>query len=110
MSHSGTMVGARTVRSVRDLPVGHPAEFAGLSISPAEQVQLLLARKKQQGITDWERVWPWAVKRIRWPHDRDERWTWKHAIDWAEPVFRAAYCGDPLLVDMSALVRIIGVA
>jgi hypothetical protein len=86
-----------------DRPPGHPDEFVGRAITPAEQVRTLLARKKRQQITDWERVWPWAVGRVRWPHDREERHEWKDTIVWAEPAFRAAYEGAVPLVDMSAL-------
>lgn len=86
------------------LPPGHPDEFAGLALTPAEQVRVLLQRKKQAGITDWQIVWPWAVGRVRWPHDRDERHDWKRTIAWAEPAFHAAFDGDTLTVDMSALV------
>lgn len=86
------------------LPPGHPEEFAGRALTPAEQVRVLLQRKKQAGISDWSMVWPWAVGRIRWPHDRDERHEWKRTIQWAEPAYRAAYEGRLFVVDMSALV------
>lgn len=85
------------------LPPGHPDEFLGLSLTPAEQVRLLLERKRRQGVTEWRRVWPWAVGRIRWPHDREERHDWKATIAWAEPAFHAAFERDQLAVDMSAL-------
>jgi hypothetical protein len=87
-----------------DLPPGHPDEFVGQPINPAEQIRVLLVRKKRQGITDWGRVWPWAVGRVRWPHDREERHDWKHTIVWAELAFREAYEGDTVSVDMSALI------
>lgn len=93
---------ARSALLASELPPGHPDEFVGRPITPAEQIRVLLARKKAQGII-WEKVWPWAVKRVRWPHDHDERMTWKATIVWAEPAFRAAYEGGTL-VDMSALV------
>lgn len=86
------------------LPEGHPDEFLGLSLTPAEQVRVLLHRKRGQGITDWGLVWPWAVGRVRWPQDRDERDEWKQTIAWAEPAFRAAFRGEIPVVDMSALV------
>ena len=73
-------------------------------MTPAEQIRVLLQRKKSQGISDWTRVWPWAVGRIRWPHDRDERHEWKLTIQWAEPAYHAAYEGRLWVVDMSALV------
>lgn len=86
------------------LPRGHPDEFTGQAMTPAEQIRVLLQRKKSQGINDWTRVWPWAVGRIRWPHDRDERHEWKLTIQWAEPAYHAAYEGRLWVVDMSALV------
>lgn len=86
------------------LPPGHPDEFANLPISPAEQLRVLLQRKKLQGVTDWGLLWPWAVGRIRWPHDRQERYEWKATVEWAEPAFHAAFDGaEVLVVDMSAL-------
>jgi hypothetical protein len=66
----------------------------------------MLMRKKAQGIVDWEKLWPWAVARVRWPHDREERHEWKRTIGWAEHAFRQAYEGEALPVDMSALVII----
>jgi len=86
------------------LPPGHPDEFVGQPLSPAEQLRVLLTRKRKQGITDWRIVWPWAVGRIRWPHDREERHEWKRTIQWAEPAYRAAYERSYYDVDMSALV------
>ena len=86
------------------LPPGHPDEFVGMAITPAEQIRVLLERKKRQGVTDWSLVWPWAVGRIRWPHDRTERHQWKATITWAEQAYHAAFTGEPILVDMSALV------
>lgn len=86
------------------LPPGHPDEFAGLPITPAEQLRVLLERKKRQGVTNWNLLWPWAVGRIRWPHDREERYEWKATVAWAEPAYRAAFDGERLTVDMSALV------
>jgi len=87
------------------LPPGHPDEFAGLGISPACQLRILLARKKAAGIqVGWDVIWPWAVERVRWPQDRMDREEWKRTIQWAEPAFRAAYEGDWPKVDMSALV------
>jgi hypothetical protein len=67
-------------------------------------MRVLLERKKRQGVTDWTLVWPWAVGRIRWPHDREERFQWKRTITWAEAAYHAAYTGEPIIVDMSALV------
>jgi hypothetical protein len=75
-----------------------------MAITPAEQIRVLLERKKRQGVTDWTLVWPWAVGRIRWPHDREERHEWKRTITWAETAYHAAFDGEPILVDMSALV------
>lgn len=89
---------------VASLPPGHPDEFVGRAITPAEQIRVLLVRKKRQGITDWSRVWPWAVGRVRWPHDREERHEWKRTIMWAEQAFHSAYDGELLAVDMSALI------
>jgi len=86
------------------LPPGHPDEFLGRGITPAEQIRVLLGRKKAAGITDWSRVWPWAVDRVRWPHDREERHEWKRTILWAESAFHAAYDGELPACDMSALV------
>ena len=84
-------------------PPGHPDEFVGRAVTPAEQIRVLLVRKKRQGITDWRLVWPWAVSRVRWPHDREERHEWKRTIMWAEQAFHAAFDGELLVVDMSAL-------
>lgn len=111
MSHSATVAKDRTpILLVPDVSVGHPDAFVGLPITPAEQVRLLLAYKKEQGIVDWERVWAWSVKRVRWPHDREERFAWKETIAWAESTFHAAYCDEPIFVDMSALEAITKVA
>lgn len=90
--------------SLASLPPGHPDEFVGRAITPAEQIRVLLVRKKRQGIMDWDLVWPWAVNRVRWPHDREERHEWKRTIMWAEQAFHAAYEGELLAVDMSALI------
>jgi hypothetical protein len=73
-------------------------------MTPAEQIRVLLQRKKSQGITDWRVVWPWAVARIRWPHDRDERHEWKLTIQWAEPAYHSAFEGRLWVVDMGALI------
>jgi hypothetical protein len=75
-----------------------------MGITPAEQIRVLLARKKRAGITDWDVVWPWAVGRVRWPHDRQERYEWKRTIAWSERAFHAAWDGRLPVVDMSALV------
>ena len=95
---------AESLESLPSVPPGHPDEFVGRAVTPAEQIRVLLVRKKRQGITDWGRVWPWAVGRVRWPHDREERHEWKRTILWAEEAFRAAYDGELLAVDMSALI------
>jgi hypothetical protein len=83
-------------------PPGSPDEFVGTHVSPAEQVEIMLARKKAQGITDWALVWSYAYGRIRWNHDRMERHTWKATIIWSEPYFKKAYFDDkadePLLL------------
>lgn len=97
------LVEALSPRLELSLPPGHPDEFVGGPYNPAEQITILLARKKRQGIADWDRVWPWAVGRVRWPHDREERHVWKETIAWAESAFHAAYIGESLVVDMSAL-------
>jgi hypothetical protein len=86
------------------LPPGHPDEFVGQPITPAEQVRVLLQRKKRQGVTDWALLWPWAVGRVRWPHDREERHEWKRTIAWAEPAYRAAFDGELPVIDMAALM------
>jgi hypothetical protein len=90
MKEPKVAVQERQVRAA-SLPPGHPDEFAGRGISPAQQVRVLLQRKKAAGITNWESVWPWAVARVRWPHDRDERHTFRAVIEWSEPYFRAAF-------------------
>ena len=95
---------AESLGSLASVPPGHPDEFVGQAITPAQQIRVLLVRKKRQGITDWGRVWPWAVGRVRWPHDREERHEWKRTILWAEAAFHAAYDGELLAVDMSALI------
>jgi hypothetical protein len=95
--------------AVEILPPGHPDEFVGKAITPAAQIRVLLQRKKQQGISDWSVVWPWAVGRVRWPHDREERHEWKRTIAWAEPAFRAAWDGEWLMSDMSALIIFVDV-
>ena len=54
----------------------------------------MLSRKKEAGIEgDWDRLWAWAVGRVRWQHDREERHVSKIVVAWSEPYFRAAYEG-----------------
>ena len=75
-----------------NLPPGHPDEFLGLAMAPVEQIRIMLMRRKGTGVVyDWDRLFTWAVARVRWPHDHEERHTEKTVVAWSEPYFRAAY-------------------
>jgi hypothetical protein len=91
------------------LPAGHPEEFVSSVVSPAEQVRIMLARRKAAGITtEWERLWDWCISRVRYEHDRVERNASKQILTWAEPYFRAAYEGRPPPDMLAACIGMLG--
>jgi len=79
--------------TLASLPPGHPDEFAGLGMPPAQQVRILLARKKLQGV-GFDLAWSYALGRVRWPSERIERQDCREALDWARQFFEAAYKGS----------------
>ena len=95
-------------RMIDEHPPGHPDEFLCSSIAPVEQVRVMLARRKQQGLTgDWDRLWVWCLGRVRFEHDRLERETSKSTLAWAERYFKAAYESRPPPDMLSACVGLL---
>lgn len=48
-------------------------------VSPAVQLRARLQEARVEGM-EFEEAWPWAFKRVKWPHDTTHRVEWKAVL------------------------------
>lgn len=60
--------------------------------SPAVQLRVFLTRARAQGM-EFSVAWSWAMQRVRWPHDKNNRQDWKKVLGKldVQETFRASY-------------------
>lgn len=60
-------------------------------LTPPEQIRLTLQRLR--GLP-FEKAWPRAIRKVRYPHEKEEREEWKLALRGTREAWRAAFEGD----------------